>query len=64
MTVNLIIQYALVGLALIGALVWIVIKLVKLRKMGKEGGDCCCGCSMSQSCGKKNTSKPKKDCCQ
>lgn len=46
---NLAIQYTIVAALLIGALIWIV---VKLRKVGKRKGGACCGCSMSHMCSK------------
>lgn len=60
LTTNLLIQYILVGAILLAISVWIVWKLIKLKKQGPKS---CCGCSLSESCGKKlikNKSKLKK----
>jgi hypothetical protein len=77
LSVNLIIQYTLVFILLAGAVAYIIWKLVHIRKNG--GASSCCGCSLSDSCGKKRDAKPrgnaaaktsapddcddKKDCC-
>ena len=54
MTTNLIIQYTLVGIILLAATVWIIWKLIKMKKNGAKS---CCGCSLSESCGKKSLKK-------
>ncbi len=63
MTANLIIQYIIVGLILAGIVVWVGIRLYRIRKRGKI--DSCCGCSLSGACGKKNILRKNgnKDCC-
>lgn len=45
---NLIIQYTIVGLLLLAVSVWIVWKLIRMRKQKNVGG--CCGCSLSDTC--------------
>ena len=47
------IQWTIVALAVAGALIWLVVKVVKLRKIKNEGGGCC-GCSIADSCKKKD----------
>lgn len=47
---GLTLQYIVVGLVLFGAAVYIVIKLIKLRRKGHI--DSCCGCSLSETCNK------------
>lgn len=49
-TTNLLIQYILVGAILLATTVWIIWKLIKIKKNGPKS---CCGCSLSESCGKK-----------
>lgn len=54
---NLIVQYSLVGLCLLGAIAWII---YKASKKGRRGG--CCGCSMSDACvSAKHHRKDRKD---
>lgn len=54
---GLTVQYIIAGLVLIGAAVYIVMKLVALRRKGKI--DSCCGCSLSEAC---NKNKIKNEC--
>lgn len=54
---NELVQYIMVGVVLFVAGVYIIIKLVKLRKKGKL--DTCCGCALSDTCNKKQN---KTDC--
>lgn len=44
---NLLIQYIIVGAILLAASVWIILKLIKIRKQGPRS---CCGCALSQTC--------------
>ncbi|MCH5239496.1 MAG: FeoB-associated Cys-rich membrane protein [Muribaculaceae bacterium] len=46
------VQYTIVGLILLAACVWIILKIIKKNKSQTEGG--CCGCSLSDNCNKKN----------
>ncbi|MCH5230279.1 MAG: FeoB-associated Cys-rich membrane protein [Muribaculaceae bacterium] len=48
---DMIIQYSLVGLALLAACCWIIWKLVKKNKSKDSNG--CCGCALEDSCNKK-----------
>lgn len=59
---NLLIQYILVGVILLAATVWIIWKLIKIKKHGPKS---CCGCSLSESCGKKalKTKSKLSGCC-
>lgn len=52
LTVDLIIQYSIVGIILLGAFAWMVWKIVGMNKKNKSGGGCC-GCSFADSCKKK-----------
>lgn len=54
---NILIQYIIVGLVLLGAVIYIVRKIVALRK--HERRNACCGCALSDKCNKK---QPQKDC--
>lgn len=47
---NLLIQYILVGLILFGTTVWVVWKIVSLRKSKVSK---CCGCSLGDKCAKR-----------
>lgn len=57
---NLAIQYTVVGLIIIAALIWLVIKFIKRKK--KHGA--CCGCALSEKCMSqdKNTASKKVTC--
>lgn len=57
MTTNLLIQYIAVGIILLATVVWIIVKFIKNRKSGSNS---CCGCSLSQNCGKKEIVKKQK----
>lgn len=61
LTANLIIQYCIVGLVLLGAVVWIIWKLVGLRK--RSNVKSCCGCALAGSCASKKLRirKPKRE---
>lgn len=48
---NIIIQYIIVGIALLAVVIWIVRKIIHIRKSGQVAS--CCGCSMAEAC-KKN----------
>ena len=50
---NLIIQYIIVGLILVGVVVWILRKIIILGKRGNAKS--CCGCSLANACGKKES---------
>lgn len=68
--VNIFIQYVLVGAAFIASLIWVIYKIVKLQRRQDNG---CCGCSLSDACGKKELKEKirskkssqltKPDCC-
>lgn len=60
-SVNNIIQYALVGLILIAIIIWIVWKLIKLRKKG-DTLNSCCGCAFTDSCRKPERKLNEKQC--
>lgn len=51
-TADMVIQYSLVGLVLLCACVWIIIKIYKSNKKGSLGS--CCGCQLSDHCKKLN----------
>lgn len=55
---NIAIQYTAVGIIIIAALAWLVIKFFKQRKKG--GHSQCCGCSLSENC--KSPAKDRMKC--
>lgn len=58
---NLIIQYTVVGIIILCALIWIIVRMLTKKDKGA-----CSGCSLSANCNKiKEHSKhsPKKDTC-
>lgn len=57
---NLILQYIVVGAILVAVAVWVVCRLIRLKKQGKP--DACCGCGLSESCNKKNLKKHINSC--
>lgn len=63
LSTNLLIQYILVGAILVGAVVWVIWKMVGLRK-NKVSSSSCCGCSLNDCCSKKeiNTKKGNGSC--
>ena len=46
MTQNEIIQYTIVGIIVVAAIVWIFVKSIRRRKSGGS----CCGCALADSC--------------
>ncbi|MDE7466295.1 MAG: FeoB-associated Cys-rich membrane protein [Muribaculaceae bacterium] len=50
----MIFQYTVVGLILLGAIVWIMRRSMK-KKSNPKGG-CCCGCALSEKCSKPSPS--------
>ena len=44
---SLLTQNIIVGIIILAAIAWIVVKLIRARKKSSAG---CCGCSMSASC--------------
>lgn len=61
MDTNLLIQYIVTGVLILAALVWIIVKIVRLGK-GKSSG--CPGCALSGSCTKpRKADGKKKSCC-
>lgn len=65
LSVNLIIQYSLVGLVLLAAVAWIAWRFFHIRKDGYKS---CGGCPLSQNCGKNSnlangvSGRKNKDC--
>ncbi|MDE5888127.1 MAG: FeoB-associated Cys-rich membrane protein [Muribaculaceae bacterium] len=49
---NLLIQYIIVGLILTAIFVWVVFKIMNIKK---EDSPKCCGCSLEGACAKKRT---------
>ncbi len=45
---NLLIQYTVVGILVIGALAWILIKFIRKCKDSGKGG--CSGCTLAEKC--------------
>lgn len=58
---NTIIQYALVGIILAAIIIWIVWKMIKLRKKGATLNSCC-GCAIADSCRKPEKKINEKNC--
>lgn len=59
---NLAIQYTAVGIIIIAALVWLVIKFNRQRK--NKGSSSCCGCALSGKCASGNDiEKNNEKCC-
>lgn len=50
MSSNLIIQYSIVGVILLGAFIWLLWKTFRKQKTRKNS---CCGCALADSCDKK-----------
>ena len=46
---NLLIQYSIVGVILLGICVWII---WKISKKNKKNSNPCCGCGLAESCNK------------
>ena len=55
LSIDLIIQYSIVGLILLAACGWIIWKLFRKQKKGSVSS--CCGCSLSDTCNKKIITK-------
>ena len=53
--INLAIQYSLVAVFVIGAMVWMTLRLFRKRK--KSG---CCGCALSDACLKSDAKRYRK----
>ena len=54
---NLALQYTLVGILILGACVWILVKAFRKNKKRKSSG--CCGCALQEAC-----NKNKKENCE
>lgn len=52
------VQYTIVGIIFLAAIIWAGIKV---SKMGK-GSDTCCGCALSDTCKKKEKKKDSEIC--
>lgn len=50
LTTEIIIQYSIVGLILLAACVWIILKIARKNKNKQSGA--CCGCAIADSCKK------------
>ncbi|MBD5356646.1 MAG: FeoB-associated Cys-rich membrane protein [Bacteroides sp.] len=48
-TGNLLWQYIIVALIILGAIAWIIRSIISARKKGKNS---CCGCSLADTCAK------------
>lgn len=61
-SLNITLQYVIVGIILTGVAIWIIRKIIFIHKHGSKS---CCGCSLSETCVKKNDLKRKAgECCQ
>ena len=54
-TVDMILQYTIVGLILLAAFTWMIWKLLRKKNSGKSTN--CCGCAISDTCKKKDLIK-------
>lgn len=52
---NLIIQYTLVGIVLLGVTVWAVWKIINIRKEGTQSACSCC--AINRNCAKKGVTQ-------
>lgn len=61
--INIAVQYTLVGLFILAALAWILVKVLRKNKKGSG----CCGCVLADSCQQTKQQKNEKsdchDCC-
>lgn len=53
---NILIQYTIVAILILGAIVWIAVKAIRASR-GK--GKSCCGCVLSDKCGDANLKRGK-----
>ncbi|MDE5875204.1 MAG: hypothetical protein K2M10_10400 [Muribaculaceae bacterium] len=51
-SVNLLVQYILVGIVLCATLVWCVMKIIGMKRDKRSS---CCGCSLKDACRSKNS---------
>ncbi len=51
---NLLIQYIILGIIMLGVIVWII---RKITKKSKSSGNSCCGCALSEKCTDKKNDK-------
>lgn len=56
---NLTLQYSIVGVIVIAAIIWIVASIVKMREKKNSG---CYGCSMHDICSKKQITEHSAGC--
>lgn len=56
---NLTLQYSIVGIIVIAAIIWIISIIVKMRKKKNSG---CYGCSMHDICNKKHNTEHYAGC--
>lgn len=61
MDLNSAIQITLVALAIAGALIWLVVRVLKMRKRSDSGD--CCGCGLAEHCKKRSENGPKRPDC-
>lgn len=53
---NLALQFTAVAVIILAALLWIAVKVIRMRK--KKSVSPCCGCSLVDNCNKKELRKP------
>ena len=51
--IDMIIQYTIVGLILLGSIIWIIRR--SLKKNNNPKGGACCGCALAEKCSKPNS---------
>ncbi|MBD5218539.1 MAG: hypothetical protein HDS73_08645 [Bacteroidales bacterium] len=64
MSTNYAIQYTIVGIIILAALIWIAVKANRARRQKTLSNGPCASCSLSKACNKKEeTPKRSKSCC-
>lgn len=51
-SLNIIIQYSLVGIILLAIAIFLFVKILRRSKENSSGG--CCGCGLAENCKKRN----------
>ncbi|MCM1290905.1 MAG: hypothetical protein NC201_01175 [Prevotella sp.] len=59
MNTNLLIQYTVVAIIILIALIWIILRVTKIAKK-KDANTGCCGCSLKTNCNSRK--HPEKGC--
>lgn len=54
---NLLLQYIILGVIMLGVIAWII---RKITKKSKSANSSCCGCALSEKCSDKKSPKGRK----